>query len=203
MPEFALGNVVENSYCFTALCPIRREADGSSYSFRTQIRSYLEQVPNGEDSPFTQLSSIHLCRLLVIDDLPYEGLPAKQDHLCSAYLLFSANIAGDLTTCLTDFASTLPELIHQVWINCVGYPGVESPHEFITYLKKCQIDTSFFFGGYPQASLIEVLNALQIQKQFIQFVIESQSAPPHELKERFHSFMDDIRKQPTPRPGSI
>ena len=85
----------------------------------------------------------------------------------------------------------------------VEFPGVESPLDFIAYLKKCQIDTSFFFGGYPQASLLEVMNALQTQKLFTRFLIATQGARPEELKERFGAFMDDLRKRPSPRPGTL
>lgn len=203
MPDFAIGNVVEQSYCFMALCPIRRSAPGSPNSFESRIRDILARMPKGADSPFTQVTSIHLCRLLIIEDVPYQGFPTARDHLQSSYLLFSASIAGDLTSCLNDLVSVIPEVIHDIWGNCVEYPGVESPSEFIAYLKKCQINTSFFFGGYPQASLLEVMNALQTQKLFTAFLISTQGVPPQELKERFFAFMDDLRKQPLPRPGTL
>ncbi len=203
MPDFAIGNVVAQSYCFMALCPIRRSAPGSPNSFESMIRDYLAHLPTGAASPFARVTSIHLCRLLVIEDVPYEGFPADRDHLQSSYLMFSASIAGDLTSCLIDFASVIPDVIHNVWVNCVEYPGVESPQEFISYLKKCQINTSFFFGGYPEASLLEVMNALQTQKLFTRFLIATQGARPEELKERFRAFMDDLRKQPTPQPGTL
>lgn len=203
MADFAIGNVVAQSYCFMALCPIRRSAPGSPNSFESRIRDYLMRLPTGDQSPFARVTSIHLCRLLIIDDVPYEGFPAERDHLQSSYLLFSASIAGDLTSCLTDFVAVIPDVIYNVWINCVEFPGVESPPEFVRYLKKCQIDTSFFFGGYPQASLLEVMNALQAQKLFTRFLIATQGAKPEELKERFSAFMDDLRKQPSPRPGTL
>jgi hypothetical protein len=203
MPDFAIGNVVGESYCFMALCPIRRAALGSPNSFASRIRDYLARLPTGAESPFAKITSIHLCRLLIIDDVPYEGFPAQRDHLQSSYLLFSASIAGDLTSCLTDFVALLPDVIHNVWVNCVEFPGVESPYQFIAYLKKCQINTSFFFGGYPQASLLEVMNALLTQKLFTRFLIATQGSNPVELKERFNAFMDDLRKQPSPCPGTL
>ena len=45
-----------------------------------------------------------------------------------------------------------PEVVDAIWRNCVGYPGIGAPQAFVEYLKGCQIPTSFFFGGYPQAS---------------------------------------------------
>ena len=203
MPDFAIGNVVAASYCFMALCPIRRSAPGSPNSYESRIRDSLARLPTGADSPFGRVPSIHLCRLLVLDDVPYEGFPASRDHLQSSYLLFSANIAGDLTSCLAELASVVPDVLHSIWVNCVGFPGVESPPEFIAYLKKCQIETSFFFGSYPQASLLEVLNALQTQRLFTQFLIATQGTPPPQLKERFTRFMEDLRQCPTPRPGTL
>lgn len=203
MPDYAIGNVVGNSYCFMALCPIRRSAPGSPCSFESRIRDYLTQLPTGADSPFARVPSIHLSRLLIIDDIPYEGFPAHQDQLHSSYLMFSANIAGDMTSCFMDLVAVVPDVIYNVWNNCVEFPGVESPKEFITYLKKCQFDTSFFFGGYPQASLVEVISALQTQKLFTRFLIATQGARPQELKERFSAFMEDLRKQPLPRPGTV
>ena len=160
-------------------------------------------MPTGAESPFASVTSIHLCRLLVVDDIPFEGFPAERDQLKSSYLFFSANIAGDLTSSLMDLVSIAPDVIYSVWSNCVAFPGVESPKEFIAYLKECQIDTSFFFGGYPQASLLEVISALQTQKLFTRFLIATQGARPQELKEKFRAFMDDLRKQPLPRPGTV
>lgn len=203
MPDFALGNVVGQSYCFTALCPIRRHAVGSPDSFQTRIREYLSQLPSGGDSPFARIGSMHLCRLLVIDDVPFEGFPAHEDHLQSSYLLFTASISGDPVSCLSELLAAAPDVVHNVWVNCVGYPGIESPSEFLAYLKKCQIDASFFFGGYPQATLPEVLRALQTQTHFTRFVIGSQATPPEELQSRFRAFMEDLRQQPPPRPGTL
>lgn len=203
MPDFAIGNVVEQSYCFMALCPIRRSAPGSPNSFESRIRDYLALLPQGAESPFTRIPSIHLCRLLIIDDVPYQGFPANRDHLQSSYLMFSASIAGDATSCLSELVSVIPDIVHNVWINCVEYPGVGSPLEFIAYLKKCQIDTSFFFGGYPQASVLEVLHALQTQKLFTSFLTSAQGSTPEQLKERFVKFMEDLRKRPSPRPGTL
>ncbi len=202
MPDFAVGNKVGVSYCLTVLTPILRDPLGAPVSYQTRLREVLSQLPDGADSPFARVPTIHLCRLLIIADPQYEGAPAKKDHFRNAYLLMSADLAGDLDDSLYALVAAVPEVVHAIWQNCADYPGIGDPHAFVEYLKRCQIPTSFFFGGYPQATLYEVLKALAVQERFTQFAVAAQELTPRALKEQFDQLMEDLTNLPAPRPGT-
>src|SRR5262245_46366742 len=202
MPDFAVGNRVGESYCLTALTPILRDAPGAPVSYQARLREVLSQLPDGAESPFARVPTIHLCRLVIIEDSRYEGSPTKKDHFRNPYLLLSADLAGDLDDSLDALVAAAPEMVDAIWRNCVGYPGIGEPRAFVEYLKQCQIRTSFFFGGYPQATLHEVLKALAVQERFTKFAVAVQDLAPHALKERFDQLMEDITRLPAPRPGT-
>jgi hypothetical protein len=202
MADFAVGNKVGVSYCLTVLTPILRDALGAPVSYRARLRELLSQLPDEAESPFARVSTIHLCRLLIIEDSRYEGSPTKKDHFRDAYLLMSAELAGDLEDSLDALVAAAPEAVDAIWRNCVGYPGIGDARAFVEYLKRCQIPTSFFFGGYPQASLREVLKALAVQEQFTEFAVAAQDLAPQALKERFDQLTEEITSLPAPRPGT-
>ncbi len=202
MPDFALGNKVGVSYCLTALTPIRRDPVGALVSYQARLREALSRLPDGAESPFARVSTIHLCRLVIVDDAMYEGSPTKKDHFRNAYLLLSADLAGELDDSLDALVAAAPEAVDAIWRNCAGYPGIGDPRAFVEYLKRCQIPTSFFFGGYPHSSLHEVLKALAVQERFTKFAVAAQDLPPRALKERFDQLMEEITSLPAPRPGT-
>ena len=83
--------------------------------------------------------------------------------------------------------------------------GPEDAQAFRIYMKTCQVPTSFFFGAYEDATVEQVLRALDAQRRMSAFVLEQQKnrPSPEDLKKAFSSFLLDVRQAPTPRPGTI
>src|ERR1700684_936490 len=76
-------------YGLTLLCPILDDPTAIP-SHDLQIRGHLAELSTGPDSPFAIAPGTHLARLVVLDDVIYVGMPAREDHLKSKYLVFES-----------------------------------------------------------------------------------------------------------------
>src|SRR5205085_153463 len=196
-----MANQSGQIYGLTILSPIKDDPH-ATIGHDMAIRTYLADLPRDERSPLATLSSTHLARLVVMDDVIFVGAPAREEHLKSRYLIFTSNFDGDLDTYLTRMATEVPEFVENVWQHCVGYPGVKNPAEFVSYMKKCQINTTFFFADVNDKTVQQRLRALQVQAELTAFIEEHQGRPPEEIQKAFEWFMDGIGSVPAPLPGS-
>jgi hypothetical protein len=149
-------------YGLTILSPII-EDERLDICHSMELRWYLGNLARDHKSPFAQISSTYLARLVVMDDVVYVGAPACEEHLKSRYLIFETNFDGDLDTYLTRMARETPDFVDAVWKHCVGYPGVSDTAAFVAYMKKCQIATTFFFADVNNRTVQQSLKALQTQ----------------------------------------
>jgi hypothetical protein len=140
-----MANQNGNIYGLTILSPII-QGDSKDLTHATAIRWYLARQPRDRRSPLGKVTGTHQARLVVMDDVVYVGAPACEEHLQSRYLVFETNFDGDLDAYLMRMATEAREFVHSVWQHCVGYPGVDDPHAFAAYMKKCQVNTTFYFA---------------------------------------------------------
>jgi hypothetical protein len=161
-----------------------------------EIRWYLSQLPRDHRSPFAKLASTYLARLVVMDDVVFVGHPACEEHLKSRYLVFETNFDGDLDTYLGRMATETGQFVNAVWQHCVGFPGTENVHGFISYMKKCQIKTTFFFSDVNYQTVDSTLNALKTQAALAYFMERHQGLPPAELQREFGKFVERLLKAP-------
>ena len=196
-----MPNQSGNVYGLTILSPIV-EDDRIEISHAIELRDYLAALPKDRSSPFAQVSSTHLARLVVMDDVVYVGAPACEEHLKSRYLVFETNFDGDLDTYLTRLAKEVPEFVDNVWKHCVGYPGVTDRNAFIAYMKKCQIETTFFFADVNNHTVQENLKALQVQSALAHFIEHNQGLPAAELQQAFGALLRSLEAAPAPLPGA-
>jgi hypothetical protein len=193
-------------YGLTILSPILNDEQATP-SHDLQVRNYLATLPTGEASPFAHAPGTHLCRLVVMDDVIYVGMPACEEHLKSKYLIFESNLdAADdaaLESYLRGLAQTIPQHLDAVWSHCVGYPGAANAEAFVRYMKACQIETTFFFAAVNDKTVTETLRALQTQKAVADFIARHQGMEPAKLKAKFLEFAARLNAEPLPRPGSM
>jgi hypothetical protein len=195
-----MANVSGSVYGLTILAPIIND-DKADISHDCAIREFLATLPNDQDSPFAKVSSTHICRLVVMDDVIFVGTPAKEEHLNSKYLIFESNFDGDLEPYLTRMAKEIPDLIDAVWRHCVGYPGLSDTSAFVAYMKKCQVETTFYFADVNNHTVGSTLRALKVQASVAEFIGRHQGKSPAEIQEAFRAFYDRVRKMPEPEPG--
>jgi hypothetical protein len=188
-------------YGLTILSPILND-ENATPSHDLQIREYLSRLPTDETGPFALAPFTHLARLVVMDDVIYVGMPSCEEHLKFKYLVFEANLDGDLDTYLTELAKTVPMQLDAIWSHCVGYPGAGDPHEFIRYMKACQIETTFFFAAVNDKSVTQTLKALQTQQAVADFIASHQGVRPALLQKEFLAFAAKLKSAPAPKPGS-
>jgi hypothetical protein len=195
-----MANQSGQIYGLTILSPIL-EGDTLDIGHATALRWYLASLPRDHTSPFAQVSSTHFARLVVMDDVVFVGSPAIEEHLKSRYLVFETNFDGDLDTYLTRMARKIPDFVDSVWKHCVGYPGVSDPAAFAAYMKKCQIETTFFFADVNDKTVQQNLKALQIQSALSHFIEQNQGKPPAEIQKSFGVLLERLAKAPAPPPG--
>jgi hypothetical protein len=187
-------------YGLTILAPII-EDNRIEISHAIALRDYLATLPKDHTSPFARVSSTHLARLVVMDDVVYVGMPACEEHLKSRYLVFETNFDGGLDEYLTRLAKEVPEFVEAVWKHCVGYPGLADLTAFIAYMKKCQVETTFFFADVNDHTVQENLKALQVQAALAHFIEKYQGLPADELQRAFGELLRSIETAPAPRAG--
>jgi hypothetical protein len=201
-----MPNVNGSVYGLTILSPIL-DAERATPSHDLQIRAYLATLPTGEESPFAQAAGTHLCRLVVMDDVVYVGMPACEEHLKSKYLIFESNLdAADdagLERYLGGLAQTIPQHLDAIWGHCAGYPGARDADGFVRYMRACQLETTFFFAAVNDKTVTETLRALETQRAVTDFIASHQGMEPVRLQAEFVAFAAALKARPAPPPGSI
>jgi hypothetical protein len=194
-----MANVSGSTYGLTILSPIIEDNSRIDICHSMELRWYLSQLPRDRRSPFAKISSTYLARLVVMDDVVFVGLPACEEHLKSRYLVFETNFDGDLDTYLRRMATETGEFVNDVWRHCVGFPGTADVEAFIAYMKKCQIETTFFFADVNDRTVDSTLKALHAQTSLARFMETHQGLPAAELQQAFGRFLEDL-KQAAPLP---
>ena len=195
-----MANQSGQVYGLTLLCPII-EDERLDICHSMELRWYLGHLPRDHKSPFAQISSTYLARLVVMDDVVYVGAPACEEHLKSRYLVFETNFDGDLDTYLTRMARETPEFVDAVWKHCVGYPGIADTAAFLAYMKKCQVPTTFFFADVNNRTVQQSLKALATQSALAHFIEKHQGKPPAEMQREFGALLLSMTHAPLPLPG--
>jgi hypothetical protein len=187
-------------YGLTILAPII-QGDAKDLAHATAIRWYLASQPRDRHSPLARVTGTHQARLVVMDDVVYVGAPACEEHLKSRYLVFESNFDGDLDAYLMRLATEAREFVDSVWRHCVGYPGVDDPQAFATYMKKCQVTTTFYFADVNNRTVEQNLRALQTQSALAKFIERHQGEEPTMIQKSFGEFLENLRRAPAPQPG--
>jgi len=95
-----MPNTNGNTYSLTAIFPVIDGMTGNTTKAEN-LRAYLADLPRHNGSPFAKKPITHFTRLVVIDELGYNGEPSMPDPLASTYLLWTACFNDDLDTWLT------------------------------------------------------------------------------------------------------
>lgn len=196
-----MANRSGSVYGLTILSPIKDDPH-AEVSHSLAIRVYLQSIPQDQNSPFARVSSTHMARLVVMDDVVYFGMPSCEEHLAAKYLIFESNFDGDLDAYLARLAREAKEEVNAVWQHCEAYPGVEDVGAFIAYMKKCQVETTFYFADVNDKTVQQTLRALQTQSAVATFIEKNQGKPADELQKAFVKFLVALGKAPEPIPGS-
>lgn len=174
----ASRNISGQAYSLTVLTPI---LDGQ----QDALAQHLDALPGGEDSPLARVPGTHFARWVVIRDVVYEGAGQRRDHLRAPRLLFTSNFDGSLEPYLEAMRIGLGEDADGIWSHCRGYPGRHDADAFAAWLRAHQLHSVLFFAAYGDQTVSEVHANLELRARLIQFALDAQQLPPHDLQAGF------------------
>lgn len=190
-----MANYDSGHHFMTLLVPLRDgtlEVDGRCLSHRQRVAELLALLPNGEwlratpghragdrtrvfspcsRSPFTRNPRTHFTRLVVIDELPYNGREPRDtlvgalrkrdplvgqpvDRLSCAWLLWTADFDaasdddGELDSWLAQTWQAMEAELTPILQHAVGFETVIDADSFIAYARRCQVETTLPFNDY-------------------------------------------------------
>lgn len=194
-------------YGYTALFPVKGERGGGP------LRVHLNELDaHRHGSPFSGSTIIHLLRFMVIDRLPFEGYPAKEESLGSPYLVVMCDFDGEDVAGLADsLVREAPGAVYDVFSHCVAFPfkakeelaGGDAKKKLADYLCRGQVETVLYLSDQPDARVGSILQAIQAQMMFAEFVEASQAMDPKYLKDKFFEFWSRLSEVKQPLPGSL
>lgn len=211
-----MPNTNGNAYGLTTLCPIKHGGK-QGQTFTAQLRRHLDDLPTDERSPLAQVPQTYLSRMFILDRLPYQGLDLfklwpqpitpKQDALQSNYLVYTSNFHGtDLDLYLRGFWKHAEAFARKTWQSCVGFEEVNDADDFIAYIKRCQVKTTFYFNGSNDEPLEKQLKGLYLKQELSNFAFTNQNLTPGQLQAAFKDFVEKTRpldvQGPSFRPGA-
>lgn len=206
-----MSNRFGQAYGLTMFSPILDGDDERGMPHDAALRHFLADLNAPGASPFAHVPSTHLARWVVLPEAPFESIPATVDHFQSKYLLFTSNFDGGtdaddvaLARYLESLRRSMPGALDGVYRHCVGYPGAGDAAAFARYVTSCQVKTTFLFGAYQDASVADVLRALDAQRRVAEFIVEHQErgSSPAELQSAFITLCARLDAAATPRPGA-
>jgi hypothetical protein len=141
----------------------------------------------------------------VLDDVIYVGAPSCEEHLKSKYLVFESNCDGDRDSYLTGLARAIPEELDAIWNHCAGYPkrGAADLEAFLAYMKRCEIETTFFFAPVNDKTRKQTLVALRNKAAIAHFVASHQGKPAAEIQKNLLKLSAHLKALPDPKPAAI
>jgi hypothetical protein len=210
-----MANTSGNAYALTTLIPIRHGVpkpdccpDGlEGQTHAACVRHLLQDVFRVSiDSPMARVPNTYLSRCYILNDVYYEGKPAVLEHLKSNYLVFTVNLHGDLDTWLQGMWIAIESETRALLQHCFGYETIHDSASFIAYIKKCQVETTFFFNGSTDEPVAVQLKNLYLKQEFSKFVYENQGRSAAEIQASFAEFVKrtqpDNVNSPTWKPGA-
>jgi hypothetical protein len=193
------------AYGLTTLCPLMDDRQ-SDRSYAAVLRDRLRNLPLDEDSPLAKVPNLYMCRVFVLDDVFFQGKPAVEDHLQSKYLAFVADLHGKLDPFLEGLWLHAQATVRELWQFCIGFETVNSPREFVRYLHRCQVETTFYFNGSNDEPPAEQLKALYLKQELAKFARAHQGKDALTLQRAFKEFVARVEPfnlaRPTWRPGA-
>lgn len=195
-----MPNESGDAYGLTALCPLIDDSQNDR-SYAALVKDRLRGLPLDENSPFACVPNLYLCRLFVVDDVYYQGRPAAEDHLRSRYLVFVAELHGKLEPFLEGLWQHAEPTLRHIWQACIGFSGVHGARDFVRYMKRCQVETTFYFNGSNDQSPAEQLKGLYLKQELAGFARAHQGLDALQLQQAFREFVARVEPYNLARPS--
>lgn len=172
------ANVAGKAYALTVMTPIVPGEEAA-------LRSYLEGLRDRGSSPLAKLPRTHFGRWVILEDFVDDPKQPRKDHLSCQYLIFTSCFDHPLDSYLDELCERLGPEAREIWGRCIGCPEGAAGATLKAYLLHHQIDTGYFVAAYPEATVAEVKQGLELRERMIAFAVGSQALEPAELQQAF------------------
>ena len=179
-----MPNIYGKAYGFTAVTPMKRwKTPFARLFFRLvpilskplaqKLLGWIPIVRAQHD--LTALSFIHFARWSIIPHDFWPALSEAQPHDTTRYdyLLFCSNFNGTWEQYIDSFSAIIPGGMQMIWRWSEQFPGARPITPFLSYIRRVQIDTDYYFGAYPGASANDVQQALKLHGKLEAFIRDS------------------------------
>ena len=155
------------------------------------VHEVVEDLPDGDGSPFARVFGTHVARLTVIDGL--ENRELKRDPESDSYLLFSTDIDGDPEVHVERLRTGLGEQADAIWGRCAAYPGASRARAFRGWMLEHRVPAGFTVAPYRNTSVEDIREALDARRRLVEFELAAAGLGPAELKAAWLSEFGDGR----------
>jgi hypothetical protein len=194
------------NYFLTVLAPIADDPDSRLHHLEV-IEKKLEKLRMIDRSPFERCPALHMARFVVLDELPLQLGDRRREFLSRNYLLFIAELSGDVDDFLDELYQNAGVLVRSIFGHCAGFPralkeardgeeGVAARVAFRAvyfrrYLRRHEVKTLIPFAGVD-LGVRDIKDAIETQSSVAKFVAEH---PPRKTDQEIY---DDWREHWTP-----
>ncbi len=158
-----------------------------------ELRTHLEALAVGPESPLARLDALHLSRIQIIDALVDQGPPHRRETLKRSHLLFTSTVDGDLDPYLDAICARIGAEADGWWGHCEGYPGTGDRAAFRRWIRAHKVDTNLLAVANPGATVRDVRESLALRERVVDFAADTQGLDPAALRERFLATFADVR----------
>ena len=114
--------------------------------------------------------------------------------------MFSSNFHGELDDYLRGMWTAVEPEIRAILKYCVAFDRVTDVAAFIDYIKRCQVETTFFFNGSSDEPLAVQLKSLYLKQELAKFAAANQGKSAADLQAAFNAFVARVQPANLARP---
>jgi hypothetical protein len=143
-----------------------------------------------------ELSFIHFARWVIV---PHRAWP-RLDHTQPRdvphydYMLFISNFNGTWEQYIDAFSDTIPGGMNLIWRWSEKYPGAQPISPFLTYIRRVQYETDYYYSAYPGASANDVKCALQLWDSYRAFAPKAATMGPEAFAAAYGRFLASVQR---------
>jgi hypothetical protein len=168
------GHRIGGAYALTTFARVRP-------GLADELEAYLAALD--PVAVFGRIDTVHTARVQLFRSLVHQGpKQSKTDTLQHAHCVFTSTIDGSLDAYVDALSRLVPEC-DEWWGRCVGYPG-RGPG-LRAWVRSIQARPGLFQSAMPDATVVEVREALDLRERVIDFAVEAQGLDADELRRRF------------------
>lgn len=171
------ANSAGRATALTILTPIRHDREA-------RLTDYLQGLTHAT-SPLAKLSATHLARWVVIKDFVQAKGQPHEDTPSGHYLLFTSNIDSTTDDYLADIATSMADAAAAIWSCCIGCPDPPAGEPLIAYLRHNLLNTGFFYSAYPDATVADVQDSLDVRQRLTDLVLRTQGQHGEAVRSAF------------------